>query len=104
MTLNLLDIPIDRLRSNPWRFSENMAEHHEESREYTRIFGNIVQSLHEFGQLAPIHVRSSLPIADGYQILDGHQVVDAARYCGIPTLQAIPHDVNDEQARLLYIH
>jgi hypothetical protein len=111
--MNLHKVSLAALKSAPWRFSENRAIPHDTRREYTPILENIIHSLEQNGQIAPIHVRSlstGKPATDAvlpvYEILDGHIVVDAARQIGMTELWALIHNdiTTDEEARLRYIH
>jgi hypothetical protein len=93
---------LESIVAAPWRFTEDHSLDHDFERPYTSALRNILTSLEEDGQLSPIHVR---PLGELYQIVDGHVVVDAARQLGFRTLNCmVHHDLDDDGARLLYIH
>jgi ParB family chromosome partitioning protein len=87
-------LKISNLESAPWRLTSKDTTCRE-----TR---NVVSSLKGHQQLRPILVR---PLgADRFQIIEGHVVVDAAREAGIEELDCIVHDLDEEQALLIYLH
>jgi ParB-like nuclease domain len=101
--MGIIKVKVEDLKQAPWRFSEEGIRAPHSNRKLTPILENIVRSLINDGQFAPIHVR---PLDDGvYQIIDGHIVVDAARKLGWTELDAVIHDgLTDEKAYLRYVH
>ncbi|MGB7729916.1 MAG: ParB N-terminal domain-containing protein [Candidatus Acidiferrum sp.] len=102
MNITLIKVRLTDLMPAPWRFSEDLARAHQKTRHYSPIQRNIVRSLQTDGQFAPIQVR---PVGNGkFEIVDGHIVADAARELGWAELDAISHELTDDEARLRYIH
>lgn len=113
--MGIISVKLTDITAAPWRFSEDRAVPHETTRTYTRILENIVQSLQKDGQFAPIHIRPNHKLSEPispvalartvYEVVDGHIVVDAARQLGFTHIDAVVHHMlDDEKARLRYIH
>jgi ParB family transcriptional regulator, chromosome partitioning protein len=91
--MQLKTVKLSNLRAAPWRLTD------EKPCQETK---NVVASLDQHGQLRPILVRQLS--GDHYQIIDGHVVVDAARKLGIPELDCVVHEVDEQKALLIYLH
>ena len=92
--MELKKVKLSSLKAAPWRLSDERPD--------ARETANVVRSLKEYGQLRPILVR---PAGYGrYQIIDGHVVADAAKLAGIDKLSCVIHDLDDDDARRVYIH
>jgi len=95
-------VELESIVAAQWRFTEDQSLDHEVERPYTVALRNICLSLEEHDQLSPIHVR---PLGERYEVVDGHVVVDAARKLGFRNMNCVVHhDLDDDAARLLYIH
>ena len=59
-----------------------------------------VESIREFGVLAPILVR---PIENGYEIVSGHRRRRASELAGLDTIPAIVRDMTDDEAIIVMV-
>jgi ParB-like chromosome segregation protein Spo0J len=85
-------VKITSLEAAPWRLTNEKL---------CRETKNVVSSLKQRGQLRPILVR---PIDNRYQVIEGHVVLDAAREAGFEELTCVVHEVDEQEALLLYLH
>lgn len=84
-------VPIDRLIENPWNPNKMTAFMYEKA----------VESLQEFGFVAPVIVRS---VGDRYQIIDGAHRFRAARDLGVADIPVVVVDgLSEPQAKKLTV-
>jgi ParB family chromosome partitioning protein len=86
--MEILDIPLDRLRAAPWNPNEADAA----------TLRRLAASLGRFGTVLPLVVR---PLDDAYEVIGGNQRLRVYREQGVATAPCVEVQADDVQARLL---
>lgn len=90
--LTLVEVPVSKLRPNPWNPNEQTA----------RVSEAVRESITTFGFVDPVLVRPH-PDGDGYEIVDGEHRWQAAIDNGDTEVAVIVRELTDAEAKKLTI-